>query len=90
MPDTKKVECRVVNVGCSYRENDGEGFTGLARKGELITVDPAEAERLKALGAVVGKDEPDPTPMVGFEHARPLDASDTKAAQAKHAQQAAK
>lgn len=63
MPPVSKpatAEYRVVNCGASYKLPGVETSRRFALKGEIIELDAEEAERLRELDAVVGKDEPDP------------------------------
>jgi hypothetical protein len=53
-------EYRVVNCGTSYSLPGVATSRRFALKGDVIELEPAEAERLRGLGAVVGRDEPDP------------------------------
>lgn len=53
-------EYRVVIPGASYKLPGVEHSRRFALKGEIITIDASEAERLRELGAIVGKDAPDP------------------------------
>jgi hypothetical protein len=96
-PATKdSAEFRVVNLGASYKlpgQTEGARF---AVKGEVISLDADEATRLRELGAVVGKDEPDPVPsvLVGGNPDNPvggipLESQDAHAAKVEAAQAAA-
>lgn len=62
MPVASAKEYRVVVLGSSYKQPGQNVGTRFARRGEVIELDSGEAERLTGLGAVVGKDDPDPEP----------------------------
>jgi hypothetical protein len=104
MPDTPAqgksdaVEHRVVILGISYADPDQDRSkvrgARFARRGDIVRLDPGEAQRLRALGAVVGVDEPDPEPEVPLLPAsespyggQPLVSQEEHAANA-HARQA--
>lgn len=86
-PPVKQDEFRVVCAGLTYRPPGSEMPTAFALHGQHIALDAGEAERLRALGSIVGKGEE--SPVVQFPPeltaSRALESNAENAAKAKTA-----